>query len=146
MWLLKPTSSLQALLHINPVHSHMASQTCYRPSYFITELTQITCSNKLLVGTTCVKSACDCLLSWDLKWQANTVWDKQTLLQMLQICSGWKIVCDQCQLLFPKCLIQDRAFDSPYFESFTTIVDQFYAFVSVKCFLCSNLYKSQHFP
>ena len=52
IWLLRSTSSLQALLHIGqakapsltltPIPSHIASQTCYRPMYFVKELTQVT--------------------------------------------------------------------------------------------------------
>ena len=65
---------------INTVHSHISSPAYLRLEYWIT------CWER-----TCVWSACDHLLSWDLIWQATSALDDYTLLQMLQICSEWKL-------------------------------------------------------
>ena len=39
----------------------------------------------------CVKRVIDRLLLWDFIWLARAGVDKQTLLQMLQTCSNWKV-------------------------------------------------------
>ena len=72
-------------IDINLVHFHMVSQANCKTIYFVTELTLITC--KLL----CLKSAYNCFLSWDLIWLGSLAVDKQTLMQMLQTCSGWNV-------------------------------------------------------
>ena len=74
-------------IDVNPMYSHMPSQTCCRPTYFNTELTQITC--KLLRKDLCNIS------QWLFAVMRSHITRKskfgQTLLQMLQTCSDWKV-------------------------------------------------------
>ena len=83
IWHLRPTYSLPALpymlqakdlgISINPMYSHMVSQTCCKSIYFTTELTWIHVD---CWGKTCVKSTSDWLLSWDLIWLASPALEK----------------------------------------------------------------------
>ena len=70
-------------------------------------------------GKTYEISARDCLPSWDLIWLARP--DKETLSQVLQTCSDWKV-----KSYFRRAFFQNGILDSPYFKYFWTIVDHFF--------------------
>ena len=105
---------------INPVHSHMASQTCCGLTYIVTEMTQITCrllrkdlrksSLRLIAGMTS-QSGC------------------RRIDPTTNVTSRFKVesIRDRGRVLFSKCLFQDEVFESPYFKRFTTIFDHLFS-------------------
>ena len=131
MWFLRPNSYLQALLHmwqtkelslmlIFILYTHIWLS---RPA--IDQQTLMQNWQELPVGCwgrTCVKSACNCLLPWDIIWLVSLALDKNILLQMLWLKTVW----GKRWSLFTEVIISRWSFQSLYFKCFTIIIDHFF--------------------
>ena len=126
MWLLRLSISLQALVCVR-VTKELAvfsiDIALMHPNNLSCPLTQNW--HELPIGcywNTFVKQDFDSLLSWDLMWLASPAWNKQTLLQMLQTCSGCKVsgtkvkFCFQSACVWLKSLILHASNSSQFLQ------------------------------